>query len=127
MLLNMAENHPRVLRHSHGESRELVATSRGKLASLDPVLKAIRPVRDRELAHLDRKQLNDPTAVTPKAIRLQDLSHCVDILNMILSDIWLALFGEPLPEDQETGQILKEMETLWKILEKDTEKAGQSE
>ncbi len=63
----------------------------------------------------------------PRLLNLQDLSHCVDILSMILSDIWQALFGESLPEDQKTVQVLKEMETLWKIIEKDTEKAGQRE
>ena len=127
MLLNMAENHPRILRHGQVGAREVVVTSQGKLASLDPVLKALRPVRDRELAHLDRKHLNDPAVLSPEVIKIQDISHCVDTLNMVLSDIWQALFGEPLPEDQESGQILDEMESLWKILEKDTEMARRSE
>jgi hypothetical protein len=127
LLLDMAENHPRLLRHSQVEAKRLVESNRLRLSSLDPVLKAIRPVRDRELAHLDRKHLNDPAAISPDPIQDQDLSHCIDVLDMILSDIWQALLGVPFPDDQEPGQIMKELEALWKIIDKDMEKAGQSE
>ncbi len=127
LLLDMAENHPRLLKLSPIEARQLVEANRLRLASLDPVLKALRPVRDRELAHLDRKHLNDPYAGSPEPIQIRDLSHCLEVLNMILSDIWEALLAEPMPEDQETGRITKELETLWKIIDKDAKKAGKSE
>jgi hypothetical protein len=127
MLINMAENHPRVLRYSQVGARELVEINRLKLASLDPLLKSLRLVRDRALAHLDRKHLNDPVVVSPKVIPLQELAYCVNIFQTILSDIWLALQGEPMPQEQVNGQILKEMEALWMIIGENIEKVGQCE
>jgi hypothetical protein len=127
LLLDMVENHPQLFKHSPVEARNLVEANRQKLASLEPLLKAMRPVRDRELAHLDRKHLNDPAVLFSEPLAYQDLSRCLEILAAILSDIWQALLGEPLPDNQETGQILNELEAFWEIIEKDMEKVGQSE
>jgi hypothetical protein len=127
LLLDMAENHPRLFRHSPVEARTLVESNRLRLANLDPILKALRPVRDRELAHLDRKHLNDPAVVSPEPIQLQDLFHCVDILNVILSDIWQALLDIQLPDYQDVDLLLKELDTLWMLIEKNTEKVGHGE
>jgi hypothetical protein len=127
LLLNMAENHPRLLRHSPVEVKTLVESNRRRLASLDPVLKALRPVRDHQLAHLDRKTLNNPAAVAPEPVQSQDLAQCVDILNLILSDIWQALLGEQLPEDAEADMLTQELDTLWLALERSAEKVGLNE
>jgi hypothetical protein len=127
LLLDMAENHPRLLKHGQIDVKALVESERLRLAGLYPVLKVLRPVRDCELAQLDRKHLNDPATVSPYPIQPQDLSHCVEVLYIILCDIWKALLGVPIPEDRETGQIFKELESLWNIVEKDTKKAGQGE
>ncbi len=89
----MAENHPRLFKYSPVEMRSLVESNRLRLADLGMLLKGLRSLRDRKLAHLDRKQLNDPASVSPEPIQSQNLSHCVDILTMILSDLWQAFYG----------------------------------
>lgn len=124
LLLNMAENHPRILQNSSIDPRTLVETNRLRLANLDPLLKALRPIRDRELAHLDRKHVNDPSAVFPQSIQVQELAQCVDILTDILSDLWQALHGVPLAAHHEDDLIVKELESLWIIIEQSSEMAG---
>lgn len=124
LLLNMAGNHPRILQNSSIDPRTLVETNRLRLANLDPLLKALRPVRDRELAHLDRKHVNDPSAVFPQSIQVQELAQCVDILTDILSDLWQALHGVPLEAHHEDDLIVKELESLWIIIEQSSEMAG---
>ena len=127
LLLDMLENHPQLLKQSPVEARTLVESNRLRLASLDSLLKDLRQVRDRELAHLDRKHLSEPGVLTFEPIEYQDLIHCMEILTVILSDIWQALLGVPLPEHREDGQILEELDTLWKMIETHTEKVGHRE
>jgi hypothetical protein len=127
LLLDMAENHPRLFKYSPVEVRTLVESNRLKLANLGTLLKALRSLRDRELAHLDRKQLNDPGSVILEPIQSQNLSFCVDILTMILSDLWQAFYGSPFPEDREDSLISKELEALWMIIGKSVEMMGLSE
>ncbi len=43
LLLNMAENHPRILRHSQIGPQEIIAISRDKLASLKPGVESNTP------------------------------------------------------------------------------------
>jgi hypothetical protein len=126
MLLNYVENHPQIMMPSKEKCKELVNTNRARLMSLQPFIQSLRPIRDRELAHLDRKHLNDPSAIIPKPIIVKDLARSVDVLSLILSDIWQALNGEPLPESQDDVMILKELEMLWKMIEENTEKVEQS-
>jgi hypothetical protein len=90
-------------------------------------LKALRPIRDRELAHLDRKHINDPQAVMPIPIPIQDLSQCTDVLSVILAETWQAFNGVQHPGFEEDAMILKDLETLWMIIGKYPEKAKQSE
>jgi len=127
LLLDMAENHPRLFKYSPVEVRTLVESNRLRLADLGMLLKGLRSLRDRKLAHLDRKQLNDPASVSPEPIQSKDLSHCVDVLTMILSDLWQAFYGSPFPEDREDSLISRELETLWMIVGKSVEMMGHSE
>jgi hypothetical protein len=127
LLLDMVENHLQLFRDSSIDVRTLVENNRLRLAGLDTFLKGLRSLRDRELAHLDRKQLNDPTSINPEPIRSQNLSYCLDILTTILSDLWQAFNGSPLIADLEEFSIANELDTLWVIIGKSLEKMGHSE
>jgi hypothetical protein len=131
MLLDTIENHPQIFtkacKCSRSELRNLIEINRAILASEDPFLKALRSVRDRELAHLDRKQINAPHSVIPIPIPIQDISHCTDVLSVIMAEIWQAFYGVAHPGYEEDAMILKELETLWMIIENYSEKVGQSE
>jgi hypothetical protein len=109
----MVENHPRILRYNLVENETLVGINRHRLAEQDVLLKALRPIRDRELAHLDRKHINDPSAVVAIPIPIKDLYHCTDVLSEILADIWQAFHGTPFPGFETEAMVLRELESLW--------------
>jgi hypothetical protein len=111
LLLDMVENHPRIL-HNPVEDKTLVEINRRRLVGQDELLKSLRPIRDRELAHLDRKHINDPNAVAAIPIPIKDLYHCTEVLSEILADIWQAFHGTPFPGYEEEAMILRELESL---------------
>ena len=127
LLLDIVENHPRILPYNLVGMESLVAYQREKLASLDPILQTLRPIRDRELAHLDRKHINDPQVVTTNTVPISDLSHCTEILSQILAEIWQTFYGVPYPGFEDEALISKELEALWTIIEDHLEKARHGE
>ncbi len=123
LLLDMVENHPRILRYNLVENKTLVGINRHRLAEQDVLLKALRPIRDRELAHLDRKHINDPSVGITFQIPVKDLSRCTDVLSEILADFWRSFHGTPFPGFETEAMISRELESLWKTINDFSSKA----
>jgi len=63
-LLNYAENMPHLFSSDdHEIVRQSVKEQKGRLEGFAPLIDSIREQRDRVLAHLDRKHVNDPSAL----------------------------------------------------------------
>jgi hypothetical protein len=96
-LLDLAANHPHSFRFSDQKSiQEFIARSRGMLLQLDPIERKLRSERDRRLAHLDRKLINEPDLFEADNIRLEDADHVLEIAEQIVSTLYLYYYGEPI-------------------------------
>jgi hypothetical protein len=62
-----------------------VATHRGQLEQLAPVMDDLKLQRDRVLAHLDRKHINEPEAVAPELVETQQIEVCFHVFLGILN------------------------------------------
>lgn len=93
-LLNHATNHPSEFRHkTKDEVANIVRECQEKLTGLADFFNKVETLRDKELAHFDRKHLNDPTAIIPNSITFSEIENSLTILSNILDHVNTAYDG----------------------------------
>ncbi|MGD8848578.1 MAG: hypothetical protein PVI81_04995 [Anaerolineales bacterium] len=96
-LLDLASNHPHFFRFSEQNSlMQVVDRSRTKLRELDEVELKLRLERDRRLAHLDRKLINEPDSFEENRIQLEEALDVLKITEQIVSTLYSYFHGEPI-------------------------------
>ena len=58
---------------------------RQQLAQLSPLIDDLKLQRDRVLAHLDRKHVNEPQAIYSQSIQTQQIEQCFDVFLRIIN------------------------------------------
>lgn len=112
-LLNNAENHPRIFKFSTPEEiRELVSMHRKEIIKRSTVFKRVRLFRDKELVHLDRKLINQPSSVDSNFIDLNDLRDCLDYLYNALNDFSRAFQNKPLDVSSQFALVQKDVQLV---------------
>lgn len=87
-LFNLLESNPHLFSpHSPEDLRQTVADHKARLEKYESLIESISEQRDRVIAHLDRKHVNDPSHLFahPHGVNLTELGKCLwevlDILN----------------------------------------------
>lgn len=97
---------------------------RQELQALEEKIAGIWDERDRIVAHLDRKQVNDPASVfSNPRLKLDDLHSAIRTLRRILLIYNTQLEAEGISID-ENQYIWNDLERLIRLLEEDSEKAA---
>lgn len=93
-LLDLASNKPYSFNAAAPERVKQVAeTGRRLLESIDSVETRLRSVRDRRLAHLDRKMINDPSLYTESRLDFEETSAALATVEQVLSPLLAAFHG----------------------------------
>jgi hypothetical protein len=86
-LFNLVENNSRLLSQEDAKHiRDSIADQKAQLKIYDHLFVSVFDQRDRVLAHLDKKHINDPSNLfgNPKGVNLTDLGKCLnDILDIL--------------------------------------------
>jgi hypothetical protein len=108
-LLNCAIQSPRVFpRITKEDLQKQVMHHKAQLDAFRPLFENVKVQRDRILAHLDRKHINDPSAVFAEPIDMAEVERCFKVLLQILngykrvfdnSELSLKDVGESIQED----------------------------
>lgn len=108
-LLNCAIQTPRAFpRITKDDLQKLVARHRAQLGAFQPLLENVKAQRDRILAHLERKHINDPSAVFAEPIDMSEVEKGFSVLLQIVnaykrmfdnSELVLGDIGESIQED----------------------------
>lgn len=117
-LLNCAREVPSKLfpGATRREIERSVAEHKRRLEDLAPLIDALRTRRDRVLAHLDRKHVNEPEALTASKIDLGEVEEAFGILAEMINT-YRRYFGMPDVSLRETGLILQgEVDVLVKLM-----------
>src|SRR5262249_13169084 len=84
-LLNCALESPQAFsRITKGDLRKMVMRHRGQLNAFQPLFENVKVQRDRILAHLDRKHINNPSAVFAEPIDMTEVDRCFGVLLRIV-------------------------------------------
>jgi hypothetical protein len=108
-LLNCAMQSPHVFsRIAKADLQKLVTHHKAQLDAFRPLFENVKVQRDRILAHLDRKHINDPSAVFAEPINMTEVERCFGVLLQIIngynrvfdnSELSLKDAGESIHED----------------------------
>lgn len=94
-LLDLAGNHPHdFARWTPEQVQAEVRSSRQSLAALDDFEERLRALRDRRLAHLDRKHINEPETFSDLTIRLLEAQEVLKFIERTVRDFHLAFYDE---------------------------------
>ena len=84
-LLDLADNHPHDFDNVEPEAlKHLVARGRGELKAIGDLENRLRSLRDRRLAHLDRKQVNEPDGIGLGNIDVEELALGLAVVEEVL-------------------------------------------
>jgi hypothetical protein len=115
-LFNLLENNPRLLSSDNSESvRRVVAGHRAQLEKYEPLIESVCEQRDRVLAHLDRKHVNNPSDLFayPQGVNLTELGECLwkvlDVLNF-----YAGYYGNEFDPSNLEGAIAEDVDILLK-------------
>lgn len=90
-LLDLADNHPYDFDQlGPQEVKRLVVRSREELESIAGLESRLRAIRDQRLAHLDRKQLNEPGVNDTGSIGIRDLAEGLGVVEKVLERLTAA-------------------------------------
>jgi hypothetical protein len=85
-LLNCAMQSPQVFsRIAKADLQKLVTRHKAQLDAFRPLFENVKVQRDRVLAHLDRKHINDPSAVFAESIDMVEVERCFGALLQIIN------------------------------------------
>jgi hypothetical protein len=82
-LFNYAEHNPRLFSSQEIEDvRRSAETHKKRLQKYEQLIQSVKEQRDRVLAHLDKKHVNDPSALFsyPQGVNLTELGECLQEL-----------------------------------------------
>jgi hypothetical protein len=83
-LLDHVENHPKNFPgSSQDEIQTIVDEHRRFLRAFSPLSETIRVIRDRELAHFDRKHINEPDSMLLDSIKFNEIADFLNVLSEI--------------------------------------------
>jgi hypothetical protein len=92
-LLDLADNHPYDFENVEPEAlKRLVARGRAELDAIEDLENRLRSLRDRRLAHLDRKYVNEPNRGDPGNIGVEGLAQGLVVVEKVL-DSFARAFG----------------------------------
>jgi hypothetical protein len=96
-LLDLATNHPYGFNEvSPDELRTVVDKARGELRSYSYLEQRLRAIRDRRLAHVDRKLINEPELVGKLQIGIVEAGEVLNLIEAIVEELYFAFHGERL-------------------------------
>jgi hypothetical protein len=84
-----------------------VEMHRKQLEELTPVVDGLKLQRDRVLAHLDRKHVNEPEAISSQSIETQQIERCFSVFLEIINT-YRRYFGETELSFEEVEKDLRE-------------------
>lgn len=94
-LLDLAVNHPYDFEHaSPDQLKAQTEAARSRLGVLGGVEEKLRAMRDRRLAHLDRKLINEPGSMQQLDISLAECDPILRAIEVIVDDFYAAYYGE---------------------------------
>ncbi|RLI51185.1 MAG: hypothetical protein DRP09_19475 [Candidatus Thorarchaeota archaeon] len=84
-LLDQAENNPHLFSHTTHENVDMfVKKHKELLGNYGSLIDSVRNQRDRVIAHLDRKHINDPSTISNLPVNMVEVEKCFqDILEII--------------------------------------------
>jgi hypothetical protein len=96
-LLDLANNHPHSFKYSEQQAvTEVIKLGREKLAEIDRVEQKLRVERDRRLAHLDRKLINESELFGEAFVELNDAFTALSTTERIVSELYRAFYGKKI-------------------------------
>lgn len=85
-LLNQAENNTRLFKFATPDCvKQSVKEHRALLDNYAPLVESVRTQRDRVIAHLDRKNINDPSAIFSAPVNMTEVGDCFQAILGILN------------------------------------------
>lgn len=113
-LLDIANNHPYDFKNYPPEMvKDVVKRARSRLDALEDLEFRLRALRDRRLAHLDRKLVNDSSFLGDAEITMED---CIKILDTIEDAVGLfneAFYGERPEFSAQRLELKSSLESLF--------------
>jgi hypothetical protein len=112
-LLNLVENHPRALqRYTNTNIQQVLSEQYTQLQSFESLAVQVKQLRDRVLAHFDRKHLNEPQAYLqhglPDPAQVEKCYHlCFAIFNTYQAYFQLPLLDLDKPRKTLTVEVTK--------------------
>lgn len=89
-LINYAEQNTNEFNMANPQQvRELSAKFRDELPEFEEFAKKLKILRDKELAHIDKKSIYDPKSIIPRPIEFYELDTCIDHLKRIINKYML--------------------------------------
>jgi hypothetical protein len=96
-LMDLASNHPYDFKYCSAEQlKNKVDQARKSLESLDKVESRLRAIRDRRLAHVDRKLINEPEAMHSLKISNSEAHEVLLVIEEVFSTFYRAFHGEEI-------------------------------
>ena len=94
-LLNQVTNNPHLLEYATLEDvKDAIGEHRKMLEDYAPLRETIRTQRNRVIAHLDRKNINDPSAILSAPVNMIELRDCYQELLKIVN-VYKGLYCTP--------------------------------
>jgi hypothetical protein len=112
-LLNLVENHPRALqRYTNANIQQVLSEQYTQLQSFENLAVQVKQLRDRRLAHFDRKHLNEPQTYLqhglPDSAQIEKCYQlCFTIFNTYQTYFQLPLLDLEKPRQTLTAEIAK--------------------
>jgi hypothetical protein len=121
-LLKYAENNPGLFSNTdHTEVRESAKRHRRQLQEHQTLIDSVLEQRDRTLAHLDKKHVNDPDALfsNPAGINLVEMERCFQVILEILG-FYMGYYGSSVDFEFMKKAIEGDSSILLGLIEKHT-------
>lgn len=122
-LLTYAENSPSLFSNTdYVEVREYARQHRRQLQEHQTLIDNVLQQRDRILAHLDKKHINDLESLLsdPAGINLTEMEQCFHVILEIV-DFYMRYYGTQDDLEPMKKTIDRDVDTLLKLIEKHTE------
>lgn len=97
-LLEHARNHPYDFEEFSNQAvQERVKDARSELLSLSDLESRLRAFRDRKLAHVDRKHVNDPEKMNNLHLESDEVSKALELVESVVNGFNVMFHGEAVP------------------------------
>ena len=71
---------------SEDEVNAMVVRHRRRIAGLDDLVRRLRPIRDQDLAHIDKRRISNPNAYVPEPIDFTELDEALEALHQVINE-----------------------------------------